>query len=472
MVSFPPRLGRLEDRITPDTVSWVVGSGDGNWGDASHWLDAQTLTNHVPGATDDAVINDAVTVTHASETGTVQSLSLTSGTLVLSGGTLTVSTTVSGSGTYDLKGGTLDGATVDSGTTITGADSGGTLNAVTFNSGSTLDLTGVSSANAIVTGGLTLNGTAYLGNASGTTYGFFDFRGPAQTLGGSGTVQFGGSASNALYGGRAGAGPLTIGPSILVHGTLGTVSGGDVAFTNDGTISADTSGGTITLSGSGWTNAGTLQASNGATLYGQGTTSNYSSGTLTGGTWAVFGNSTLRLPNADIQTNAATIVLDGANSNFYRDSGTTNALANFATNAAAGSFTVRNGQTFTTSGDLSNAGSLTVGSASTFAVTGNCTQTGGSTTTASDATFSGQGSVSFGGGTASLAGTYSAADGTSVSAGPVTFSSGANSVTTAGITLSGGTIGGSGTVTDTGSLSWTGGGSFIGGSGQTVVQGA
>src|SRR5262249_2403255 len=59
---FRPRLEVLEDRTVPNAVSWINGSG--SWSDASHWLDATTGTNHVPGTLDDAVIDvSGVTVT-------------------------------------------------------------------------------------------------------------------------------------------------------------------------------------------------------------------------------------------------------------------------------------------------------------------------------------------------------------------------------------------------------------------------
>ena len=46
--------------------------------------------------------------------------------------------------------------------------------------------------------GLTLNATAWLGNAAGTTFGqmFFD---ATETLGGTGTVVFGKSGSNQIW---------------------------------------------------------------------------------------------------------------------------------------------------------------------------------------------------------------------------------------------------------------------------------
>src|SRR4029077_12943071 len=104
-------------------------------------------------------------------------------------------------------------------------------------------------------------------------------------------------------------------------------------------------------------NNGTVAAQDGGTILAAGPVSNFAAGTLTGGTWKVFANSTLRLIGADVTTNAATLLLDGANANLFSDSGVTNtnALANFATNTAAGSFTVQNGRVFNLAANFSNA---------------------------------------------------------------------------------------------------------------------
>ena len=80
--------------------------------------------------------------------------------------------------------------------------------------------------------------------------------------------------------------------------------------------------------------------------------------TLTGGTYNVY-SGTIQLPG-NVNTNAATILLDDAclvpsllNGSYF------NALANFATNAAAGNFTIQNGVSVTTaSSDFDNAGTI------------------------------------------------------------------------------------------------------------------
>ena len=77
---------------------------------------------------------------------------------------------------------------------------------------------------------------------------------------------------------------------------------------------------------------------------------NLSGGTLTGGTWVVVGSSSMSL-GADITTDAATIVLDGTGTSF-------DSLSPLAQIASGGSLEILDGGSFTTAGDLDNAGTI------------------------------------------------------------------------------------------------------------------
>ena len=139
-------------------------------------------------------------------------------------------------------GGTLLGGTLSEsgGAELVFTSSGGTLDGVT--TGSNLDLASNAYAYAFVKDGLTLdNATVYLGNASGTTSSLLNFWG-TQTLGGTGTVLFGKSGYNRIRNYTDGT-TLTIGPQITVRGSSGSFSGGSLV--NQGTISADDSGGLV-----------------------------------------------------------------------------------------------------------------------------------------------------------------------------------------------------------------------------------
>src|SRR4029077_8903049 len=116
--------------------------------------------------------------------------------------------------------------------------------------------------------------------ANGTGYAGLRFAG-TQTLSGTGTVIFnsnndGRNALAVVNGGTT----LTIGSGITIRGGYGVVGysptwgPSNVAVINQGTISADISGRYIDIEGAGWSNQGTIQALNGATLYTGGTWSN------------------------------------------------------------------------------------------------------------------------------------------------------------------------------------------------------
>ncbi len=271
-------------------VAWTGGGNGTSWTDANNWS-----TRAVPGPADDVTINlPGAAVTLASGSQSIHSLSVAD-PLTLAGGTLAVATTVRAASPLTLAGGTLSGGTLSAatagGTALVLTQSGGTLAGVTVGSATVVDGTGTSAAAGVstaatVTGGLVLNGTLDLGAASGSYYGRVYFAG-SQTLGGVGTVQFGGRASNALYAQGTGTAPatLTVGSGVTVHGQSGTVGGqfaGD-SFVLAGTVRADGAGGTVTvIAGVGGTlvDQGTLAASTGGTLAVQSTVTVTGSGAV------------------------------------------------------------------------------------------------------------------------------------------------------------------------------------------------
>jgi hypothetical protein len=101
-----PRLERLEERLTPDAVSWT-GAGDGvSWGDARNWSSATRL----PGPADDVTIDAPGTVVlHPSGTDSVRSLHGNTA-LLLSGGSLALASDSAIDNTVVLNGGALSAA--------------------------------------------------------------------------------------------------------------------------------------------------------------------------------------------------------------------------------------------------------------------------------------------------------------------------------------------------------------------------
>jgi hypothetical protein len=252
---------------------------------------------------------------------------------------------------------------------------------------------------------LTVSGTLMIGSADGSASAQLNFYGALQD---SGDILFGGSTQNRIL--ISSNQTLTLNPGSTIHGKNGSIdmpitnegtitadvangeimlngtwtnsgimraeNGGTLACgtlahsgVNQGTITADTGGGTIGIGGN-WTNSGIVMAENGGTLN-CGTPTNVSGGTLTGGVWKVFDNSTLQINLMPaFRTCAATIVLDGSDSHFYADFSQDD-LAYLNTIAASGSLTIENGRSWTRRANFTNHGSLTIGSASTLTVPGN-----------------------------------------------------------------------------------------------------
>src|SRR5579859_6073468 len=87
------RLELLENRITPNAVNWIGGSGD--WNNGPNWDNGTG-----PGPGDDAVINVAgIIVTHSSGTNTINSLAAAD-PINLSGGSLSVGGTLNVPGDF------------------------------------------------------------------------------------------------------------------------------------------------------------------------------------------------------------------------------------------------------------------------------------------------------------------------------------------------------------------------------------
>ncbi len=297
--------------VNAATVTWVGGSGD--WDTATNWS-----TDSLPGTNDDVVIGAGVsiTVTHSTGTDTVRSVQ-TQQAFVLSGGTLTVSNTFLAGNSFTLSGGALQSATVitTNSASLT-VDGVGTLDGVTVNG--VLDVGNTyNAAQLTVLDGLVLNGTAVVGNPTNGLWGEIGFAG-SQVLSGSGTVIFGNSSSGCnMLRVQTDQATLTIGPDILVRGSTGRIGwdanqcvGGpsDVSVLNQGTISCDVSGGTITLLAQPFTNQGLAQGINGGTLSLGGTWNN--SGTLveSGGTIYLGGNFSLADVGTLNQTNGVIYV--------------------------------------------------------------------------------------------------------------------------------------------------------------------
>lgn len=144
----------LEGRILFATVSWD-GPASGDWNTEANWSNDQ-----LPQSGDDVVINSSPSITHSTGTHTIRSLTLSNGTLALTGGSIAVTNGASTGGTFNIS----SGATFS----ISGTD-GFTLNNVLNNSGT---------INYSTTGQFNLN--SRLNNNAG---GVFDLKSDADIIG-------------------------------------------------------------------------------------------------------------------------------------------------------------------------------------------------------------------------------------------------------------------------------------------------
>ena len=243
----------------------TVRGQNGTIGDAVFVGGTQALVNN--GTISADVAGGTITIRTAPVTNSGTMSALNGGTLVLSsnvtgnpGGQI-----VAGAGSTVLQNGvTLSGTinTSGSGRFAASGSSNNFLDGVTLNGN--LDLATATGLERVTAGGLVLNGTIDLNNNS-----VLAFTGDGG-LSGNGTVVLGSTgASNRIA--LDGNGTTTFAAGTTVRGQNGTIGnnvfvGGAQTLVNNGTISADVAGGTITIAGSPVTNGGTMSALNGGTL--------------------------------------------------------------------------------------------------------------------------------------------------------------------------------------------------------------
>ena len=274
--------------INADTAGQTITIGVALTGGVLNWSNAGLLQTASGGTLNlSGQLTTAGLGTFSSTGGTVN----LTGTLDNTGTTLALT---AATGSLTLSGGTIQGGTV---TASGGSDlvsANGTLDGVTLG----VDLTLSGSSSLFVKDGLTLNNANVMFNNSGYYNSVF-FQG-TQELGGTGQIIFGGGTypGNIIYaqGGNtvATAATLTIGPNITVQGSEGGTIAGQYpqdSIINQGTIDADASGQTITVSGSNWVNTGLLEAADNGMLNLGGTFTTSGMGTFngTGGTVNVTG---------------------------------------------------------------------------------------------------------------------------------------------------------------------------------------
>lgn len=268
------------DVVVPFSIAhvdtWINPAG-GDWSVPTNWDGGQ-----VPQTGDDVLIDvpGSPTITYGFASGATTLHSLVSkDPFTMTGGTLTATQSIEVDSTFTITRGTIKNTLIQAGSggqgvTIAGASTC-TFDGVTSNA----DIRFANpngSAQLAIANGLTLNGTAYLGQGAYSDSLLFN---GTQSLAGTGTIVLG--ASNGVMGMNL-PGTLTIGSGITIHGQRGILNFySPGSFINQGTIIADVPDQAGISVNTGFVNQGTMRAVNNGRLTLRGVWSNTASGSIT-----------------------------------------------------------------------------------------------------------------------------------------------------------------------------------------------
>ncbi|MEO7995991.1 MAG: S-layer family protein, partial [Gemmatimonadaceae bacterium] len=319
----------------------------------------------------------------------------TTGTTFTNTGTLLASG-VAGTGTFTLTGSTINNA----GGNLNAGDKGlFAINGSQINGG-TLTSSGSGRFAFTNNGGNALNGVTLAGNAdlatsqgsariiNGMTFGSggvinINNNSVVQTLGdnalsGTGSIVFGNTGgSNRLAIDNSNS-VLTIGSGVTVRGENGTigaqfqVASGGTSILNNGKISADVSGGTLTIQQATVTNNNLLEAKNGGTLQLQSNVTNGVNGVLD-----VNNSGVMAMQGVTISGGTLTSSTGGR---FFANNSAANTLDNVKVNGTIDLATTQ-GQLRIVNGIAMGGGNINVNVNSALVFTGNTTVTGNGTIT-------------------------------------------------------------------------------------------
>ena len=213
----------------------------------------------------------------------------------------------------------------------------------------------INNLGTIMASGGTLNVTGAVANYSGTTL-----------TGGTWTAN-----SNSTLNITSAGNVLTNNANVILNGSGAAFTNINHLSNNQGSFCVE-NGDNFTTAGN-FSNTGSVIISGGGTFTVNGSLTQLVGNTLTGGTWTVGASSTLGITTGgNIATNQGNVTLDGTGSTFDK----INTLAD-----NQGNFSVLDGRSFTTAGDLANSGTLLVSGGGTFNVSGSLTGAGNTTVT-------------------------------------------------------------------------------------------
>jgi hypothetical protein len=253
-------MEQFEPRTLMDAVVWDGGAGTNSWHDAANW--SRNGLDAVPVNGDDVTINVAANPTVNFSTGTLTLNSLTTNeALNISGGTLALTGAADINAALTMNGGTLSGGAWDvTGGSLRASTNGGFLTNTNITGDITFDAT---SSSLRVTG--TTRFTAARLAANGANLQFA----PGYTLHDLVVAEGAATGARTVQGAVGGSGTLTIAPTGVIRlaagagGGLNISNSSAVTMVNQGLISAEAAGRTLTINLTTLTNDSILQATAG-----------------------------------------------------------------------------------------------------------------------------------------------------------------------------------------------------------------
>jgi hypothetical protein len=311
-----------------------------------------------------------ITTSNILNTGRTITLNNSTGSWTLAGGTITNGTLAFADGKrllFSAGGGTLSGVTVPSGIDVSTAFGVVTINNSTL--GGDLILSGASSV-ATIQGTTTFpaarlsNGSTWLKFAAGYT-----LRAPVFAEGAA-------TGTRTVVASSGSTGTLTIAPGASIRlasgtgGTLNISATSNATLINNGSIINEAPGQVLVIALTTFTNNGLLSTVGGRISLSPTNFTNFSGGTLTGGTYsASAGGSFFGSFSGVITTLAATVIQDAVSTIWP-------SISNLSTIAPTGLLTLDGGTDLALTpagGTFLNQGTLVLGAGSTLNVTGNVT---------------------------------------------------------------------------------------------------
>jgi hypothetical protein len=441
------------DKLTSaNTIEGPGNIGNGNMGlvntgiieTVAHQTGQTVIDASSAGFTNQGTVEAVASTTLYINNAAGQFTNYNSGTDTLTGGTYIVDGILEFDGasiTTDAANITLSGSTAKLENSTNSANALTNLN--TIAASSSFDII---SQTFTTTGNFTNNGTLAVGSGSKFTVDLSDsltnFNSTTDTLTGgaynvTGTLEF------------AGADIVNNDATIILTGTAAKILNQSAVnaltgfVNNEAGATFEVTGGNVFTTGSSFTNNGTLTVGSSTSKFVVNladSLTNFSGGTLTGGTYDLTG---ILQFAGDIATNDANITLTGTSAKILDGSGNSS-LTTFATNASGASFEVTGGNVFTTGGSFTNNGTLTVGSSTSKFIVNSAdslTNFNSGTTTLTGGTYNVTGILQFAGAnivnnaaSITLTGTTSAIENSSAANGLASF---ANNTSTGSFTLAG-----------------------------------